>query len=148
MIDLNDVENVTASGETDAPQPSAVVENMRSPTNRYEKLSLGAWNVRTTNDSADSVRPERATAIVSCELQNAHIDICAISEVRREGTGNLIEKEYTFYWSGGDKKEAGVGFAVSNSLSNVHLDISNISDRLMTLRIQLESGNYLKLVSV
>ena len=148
MTDLNDVENVTASGETDAPQPSAVVENVRSPINRYEKLSFGAWNVRTTNDSADSIRPERATAIISCELQKAHIDICALSEVRREGTGNLIEKEYTFYWSGGDKKEAGVGFAVSNSLSSVHLDISNISDRLMTLRIQLKSGNHLKLVSV
>ena len=68
--------------------------------------------------------------------------------MRREGTSNLIEKEYTVYWSGGDKKEAGVGFAVSNSLSNVHLDISNISDRLTTLRIQLKSGNHLKLVSV
>ena len=68
--------------------------------------------------------------------------------MRREGTGNLIEREYTFYWCGGDKKEAGVGFAVSNTLSNVTLDISNISDRLMTLRIQLKSGTYLKLVSV
>ena len=68
MIDLNVVENVTASAETDAPQPSAVVENVRSPTNHYEKLSFGAWNVRTTNDSVDSVRPERATSIISREL--------------------------------------------------------------------------------
>eukprot|EP00111_Clytia_hemisphaerica_P006136 TCONS_00017772-protein len=112
---------------------------------RYEKLSLGAWNVRTTNDSTDSVRPERATAIISHELHNARIDICAFSEVRREGTGNLTEKEYSFYWSGGASKEAGVGFAISNSLSNVHLDIS---DRLVTLRIQLKSGVHLKLVSV
>ena len=142
------VENATESGETDAPQPSIVVKSKRNPANRYEKLSLGAWNVRTTNDSVDSIRPERAIAIISRELENAHINICALSEVRREGTGNLIEKEYTYYWSGGDKKEAGVGFAVANTLSNVTLDISNISDRLMTIRMQLKSGNHLKLISV
>ena len=62
------------------------------------------------------------------------------SEVRREGNGNLIEKEYTFYRRGSVSKEAGVGFAVSNSIS--------ISDRLITLRIQLKSGYHLKLVSV
>ena len=148
MIDLNVVDNATASGETDAPQSSVVVKSKRNPSNRYQKLSLGAWNVRTTNDSIDSIRPERATAIISRELKSANIDICAISEVRKEGTGSLIEKDYTFYWSGGAKKEAGVGFAVSNSLSNVTLDISHISDRLMTLRLQLEAGNYLKIVSV
>ena len=130
-------------------RPSVVVKSKRNPANRYEKLSLGAWNVRTTNDSVDSIRPERATAIISRELENAHINICALSEVRREGTGNLIEKEYTYYWrSGGDKKEAGVGFAVANTLSNVTLDILNISDRLMTIRMQLKSGNHLKLISV
>ena len=40
--------------------------------------------------------------------------------------------------------EAGVGFAVSNKLSIVALDILCISDRLMTLRIPLKSGNHLK----
>lgn len=94
-MDLYVVENATASGETDAPQPSVVVKSKRNPANRYEKLSLGAWNVRTTNDSVDSIHPERATAIISRELENAHIDICAFSEVRREGTGNLIENILT-----------------------------------------------------
>ena len=66
----------------------------------------------------------------------------------REGTGNIVENDYTIYWSGGARKEAGVGFAISNSLSNVTLDLKPISDRLMCLRLQLTSGEYLKLVSV
>ena len=128
MMDLYIVENATASGETDAPQPSVVVKSKRNPANLYEKLSLGAWNVRTTNDSVDSIRPERATAIISFfELENVHIDICALSEVRREGTGNLIEKEYTYYWSGGDKKEAGVGFAVAN-LASIIVRLPNVQN--------------------
>ena len=118
---------------------------MQNPTNRYEKLSPAAWNVRTTNDCqfspSGTCNSNHLTWITKCS------HICAISKVRREGINNLIEKEFTFYWSGGDKKKAGVCFAVSNLLSNVHLDISNISERLMTLRIQLKSGNHLKLIS-
>ena len=69
-----------------------------------------------TNDSDDSMRPERATAIICRELEKAAIDICALSEVRRPGTGNTIKRSHTIFWSASDKREAGVGFAVSNSL--------------------------------
>lgn len=141
-------DNATAFGKTDAPQDTVVVRNERIPYGRKQKMKFGAWNVRTTNDSPDSCRPERATAIISKELKSANIDICALSEVRREGTGNIVEKDYTIYWSGGTKKEAGVGFAISNSLSNVTLDLTPVSDRVMCLRLELATGEYLKLVSV
>ena len=45
-------------------------------------------NVRTTNDSDFSIRPERVTAIICKELDKASIDICALSEVRHPGNGN------------------------------------------------------------
>ena len=54
-------------------------------------------NVRTTNNSMDSIRPERATAIITREVAKAHIDICALSGVRREGQGNLVERDYSIY---------------------------------------------------
>ena len=128
---------------------TVVVESGRIPYNhRKQVLNLAAWNVRTTNDSADSCRPERATAIISRELATANIDICALSEVRREGTGNIVERDHTIHWSGGNKKEAGVGFAVSNRLSNVTLDLKPVSERIMVLRLHLKSGEFLKLVSV
>ena len=97
------------------------------------------------NDSNDSIRPERVTAIITRELSKANIDICALSKVWREGQGNLVERDYTIYWT---KKEAGVGFAISNKLSSFVMTIVPISDRLMVLRSQLHSGKHLKLVSV
>ena len=71
-----------AYGRTDAPLDTAVATSRRSPytatasgeTNKRhylpsnsnarnkQRLNLGAWNVRTTNDSDSSIRPERATA--------------------------------------------------------------------------------------
>ena len=123
----------TAYEVTDAPRCMAVVENERSPYNNTtasgltdedlrnhnakrtkQVLNLAAWNVRTTNDSVNSLRPERATAIICRALEEADVDICALSEVRRPGTGNIKERSHTIYWSGGEDKTAGVGFAVSN----------------------------------
>ena len=96
VINSNDSDNATAFEVTDAPHSTVVVKSGRIPYNhRKQVLNLAAWNVRTTNDSADSCRPERATAIISRELATANIDICAISEVRHEGTGNIVEKEIT-----------------------------------------------------
>ena len=75
--------------------------------------------MRTTKDSDNSVRPERATAIICRELERAEIDICALTEVRRPNSGNIVEKSHTIFWSGGQDKNAGVGFAVSNKLENI-----------------------------
>ena len=64
VINSNDSDNATAFEVTDAPHGTVVVEESgRIPYNhRKQVLNLAAWNVRTTNDSADSCRPERATA--------------------------------------------------------------------------------------
>ena len=75
-------------------------------------------------------------------------EMCIRDRVRREGTGNIVERNHTIHWSGGNKKEAGVGFAVSNRLSNVTLDLKPVSERIMVLRLQLQSGEFLKLMSV
>ena len=55
MTDLNDVENVTASGETDAPQPSAVVENVRQAIMK-NYLSVPGTFERPTTALIQSVR--------------------------------------------------------------------------------------------
>ena len=107
-------------------------------------FNLATWNARTTNDSDNSVRPERATAIICKELERAEIDICALTEVRRPNSGNIIEKSHTIFWSGQDKN-AGVAFAVSNKLENI--THQPINDRLMTCRIDLHNGNFLTLIS-
>ena len=145
---LNLSDQATAFGVTDAPHGTAVVNKLRNPCRTTTTIILGAWNVRTTNDSAELVRPERATAIICRELEKACIDICALSEVRRPGTGNIIERSHTIFWSGGETKKAGVGFAINNKLVADMANPIPINDRLMTLRIQLNSGAHLTLISV
>ena len=62
--------NTTASGLTD--------ENMNSALRKKQLLNLAAWNVRATNDSVNSISPERATAIICRALEEADIDICTL----------------------------------------------------------------------
>lgn len=102
---------VTAFEVTDAPRSMAMEENMRSPYDsatasevtdgnqrnatflrKKKQLNLAALNVWTTNDSDATIRPKRATAIICKELEKTDIDICALSEVRRQGSGNIIEE--------------------------------------------------------
>ena len=49
------------------------------------------------------------------------------------GTGNIIERSHTIFWSGGETKEAGVGFAINNKLVAHMANPIPINDRLMTL---------------
>ena len=71
MVIANDNQNnAIAFGGIDAPQHTVVARNVRIPYRCKQKMKLGAWNVRTTNDSPDSCRPERATAIISQALKS------------------------------------------------------------------------------
>lgn len=110
-------------------EQSTISNNIRAA--RREPLTLGAWNLRTTNDSDTSIRPERTTAIIFRELEKAGIDICSLSEVRLPGSGNVVERSHTIFWSGGEDKTAGVGFAISNKLAAQGINPIPINDSLM-----------------
>ena len=58
-------------------------------------------------------------------------------------------ESHTIFWSGRDKKEAGVGFAICNDLLNQSdLNPIPINDRISTLRVMLKNNDYLTLTSV
>lgn len=57
-----------------------------------KKLLNLARNFRTANDSNTTIRPERALAIICKELEMTGKDICALIEVRRQGSGNVKER--------------------------------------------------------
>ena len=60
-----------------------------------------------------------------------------------------MEKSHTIFWSGSDKKEAGVGFAIRNDLLNQSdLKPISINDRISTLRVMLKNDDYLTLITV
>ncbi|KAI8499112.1 hypothetical protein Bbelb_228760 [Branchiostoma belcheri] len=104
-------------------------------------------------DSAESNRPQRRTALVARELAKLNIDIAAISEVRFADQGSLVEQGagYTLYWSGKGSEErrlSGVGFMVENSIANKlqNLPVGH-SDRLMSLRLPLRDNQFVTLIS-
>ena len=116
-------------------------------------MHFGAWNVRTLMDCATSDRPERRTALVARELQRYNIDIAALSETRRPNEGQLKEAKggYTFFWRGKDISERrihGVGFAIKNSLIPKLSELPiGISERLMTLKLQLDKDQHATVIS-
>ena len=121
---------------------------------RFNKTSMnliiGCWNVRTLFDHDG--RPERQTALVDKELERYDIDVVALSETRFHDSGQLTEKNYTFFWSGKPADEisqSGVGFAVKNHIAN-QLDEQPkpISDRIITMRLPLENNRFVTFVSI
>lgn len=84
--------------------------------------------------------------IIGKQLEKAGIDICALTEVRRPGTGNVKERSHTIFRSGGEYRTAGVGFAISNKFGNINPVLVN--ERLMTARVPLNTDAYLTLISV
>ena len=84
-------------------------------------MTIGAWNLRTLMDNADSDRPQRRTALVGRELDRYIFEIAALSETRlaEEGLLKEVGAGYTFFWSGPKKeerREAGVCFAIKSHI--------------------------------
>lgn len=116
-----------------------------------KKFLFGSWNVRTLQDNNDA--PERKTALVSLELKKYNIDIAALSETRLAGISQFKEEKggYVFFTSGKSQDEqrlSGVGFAVKSELAQSLQSLpKGLSDRIMTLTLELEFETRVTLVS-
>ena len=94
---------------------------------------------------------ERRTAVLSKVLNNYNVDIAALSETRFAGSGQLKEKDYTFFWSGlpeDQHRVAGVGFAIKRSLAD-KLEVlpEAINERLMLLFLPLAKNKRMLIIS-
>ena len=85
------------------------------------------------------------------ELAKYNIDIAVLSETRFHASGSLNDLEYTFYWSGkpnGERREAGVGFAIKRDIVAKLTEIPHpVSDRIMSMRIPLTKDRNATIVS-
>lgn len=105
-------------------------------------------------DSENTDRPQRRSALVARELALLDIDIAAVSEVRFAEQGSLVEHGagYTLFWSGKAKDDirlSGVGFMINNSITKKleSLPVGH-SDRLMFLRLPMQENQYAAIISV
>ncbi|XP_047004617.1 uncharacterized protein LOC124622868 [Schistocerca americana] len=95
----------------------------------------GTWNVHTFLDNDHNHCPERKTALIARELARYNINIATLSD-----SGELCKLlgGYTHYW-----------IAIHNKLACSLMELpKGISDRIITLRLQLTSKKYIHLISV
>ncbi|XP_067126340.1 craniofacial development protein 2-like [Centruroides vittatus] len=97
-------------------------------------LNIVAWNIRTGHHVGQK-------EIIASELAKCNIPIAALSELRLTGSGTVIiqppnsDKTMTLYYSGGDNREAGVGFMVDGRAGRSVIAFQPISDRLAVLTV-------------
>ena len=97
---------------------------------RNHILNIGTWNVRTLNQLG------KFENLIQ-EANAYKIDILGISETRLMDTGmNNVDDTYTFYNSGGDQHEHGVGLLIKKSISKSLLGIVCVSKRNILAKIK------------
>lgn len=103
---------------------------------------MGAWNIL-------SLRDDNRIPLLSLELSRLGVDIVALSEVRRPGSGEINVGGYTYYWSGRSDGHhlQGVAVAVSDRLTPMVVEVTSVNERIMRLRIKHSMG-VVSLVSI
>ncbi|CAF0799104.1 unnamed protein product [Didymodactylos carnosus] len=103
-------------------------------TTPKSEIQIAAWNVRTAHNVGQK-------EIIAKELLNHKISIAALSELRLTGSGTttveppITDEKMTLFYSGGEKREAGVGFMVDKRAASSIVAFQPISDRLAILPV-------------
>lgn len=95
------------------------------------------------SDDLNEIVDARKTAVINYELLRLGIDIVALQETRLSESGNIKERDFTFFWHGkscGETREHGVGFAVRNKLLKSIIPPSDGTERILKLQLQTETG--------
>ena len=69
-------------------------------------------------------------------MDRLKVDIMGVSEVRWTGAGKINDTDRTFYYSGGETHERGVGIMVSKRISKCVLDYWAISPRVILIKVK------------
>ena len=77
------------------------------------------------------------------------MEVAALSEVRRPGSGVASEGGYTYHWSGrGDgQHREGVAIAISSRLQSSVVEVAPVDERIMVMRLKHSFG-FMSLIAV
>lgn len=99
-------------------QRNIAAENKTCNFKRYSaqrlRTNISCWNIRTVQDTVDSIHSARRFAILAHEFGSRSLNIIALPEIRLPKECYRKEVGYTFYSrgkSGEAKRESWVGFA-------------------------------------
>ena len=99
---------------------------------------VGTWNVLTLGD--DGQMADRLP-VLSHELKRLGVDIAALSEVKRLGSGSAVAGAYSYHWSGPpNARQRGVGVAISTRLSECVRQVTPVDDRILHIRLEHTCG--------
>lgn len=136
-------QKTTAFGTTDAPALGTQGAGDKSTTGQKRKkyvtpkteIRIAGWNVRTGHHVGQ-------IEIIARELVKCKISVAALSELRFIGSGTKTvvppdsNETMTLYYSGGKKREAGVGFMVDAKAARSKLAFQPVSERLAVLTLK------------
>ena len=97
-------------------------------------LVVGTWNVRTMNR-------EGKLENVKKEMDDYGVNVLGLCEVRWIGCGDFGSEGFRVIYSGGEECQRGVAVVLDRMTANKVMDIEQISDRMMMVRIQAEPVN-------
>ena len=89
---------------------------------------IATWNVNTLYQAGkfDNLKKE---------AERMRLDVVGISEVRWTGSGQIGSDGWNFYYSGGDKHEAGVGVLMRRDLAESVVGCWQVSKRVILIKI-------------
>jgi len=101
-----------------------------------KKLRLGTWNIR-------SMLQLRQVQLLGDEMMRLAVDVCGLSEVRRDGQGHLTKLDgHTIVYSGRRTQGmSGVAVWVHRKIAGALVGYEPISDRVLVVRLKAKPRN-------
>ena len=90
---------------------------------------IATWNVNTLYQTGQFDNLKR-------EAERMMLDLVGVSEVRWTGSGHVNSDDWTFYYTGRDRHEAGVGVMSKRELAESVLGCWQVSKRVIIVKIE------------
>ena len=80
--------------------------------------------------------------VLSHELKRLGVDIAALSEVKRLGSGSAVAGAYSYHWSGPpNARLRGVGVAISTRLSECVRQVTLVDEKILHIKLEHCGGS-------
>ena len=99
-----------------------------------KQMKIATWNVNTL------LQAGKFNNLVK-EAKRLNLDILGLSETRWSGIGRCKRKCYEFLYSGGEKREKGVGVLLSSEVTKCLAGYVSISDRVSLVKVKAKPVN-------
>ena len=124
-----DRQQATAGGSPAHAEQVPGSRRATAATARTDKIKrIATWNVNTLFQVGKFENLKK-------EAKRMELDVVGVSEVRWTGAGQVSSDGWTFYYSGGERHEAGVGILLGREMAEAVVGCWQVSKRVMLIKI-------------